>query len=647
MPDDQTRRKFLTGAGAGVAAAVAGCAGGEPTQTETGTPTSSEMDGTETTETTSGTDAQTGGTLRTAITGKIESLDPVIKGTGGVNQWSESLMDYENGKLPPIPGLAESVETIDNGKEYRFTLREGVTFHDGTEFDSKDVVYSWERAAGSKNTQNADDIIGGTFTVEHEKQGGEELSNYVDGSLQVRAPDPQTFEFTMREPYFGALFQIASESTFNIIPENTVGDISRDDVKTDGKYSYQEAFGTKNGGPKVAGTGPFQVETWSKGDVLEMVRYDDYYGEVAKIDGVQQSILSGTEAAYQRALNGNLDIFEVPGSKFQVSAQQGLESIGQGRQVGEYQLENGTTVNHAQIEELGADTIIFHCEKVPRVVRRAFAMILNLEDIAQNVYPNQKPAYNYTPRQIFPNLNDQFDTPADAYDAFYQNGEGTQLGVDLTSDGYPWGIGEARLSEAQQMIEDANLSDEQKSYTFTIASGDTVFQTLAQRLQQKAKSIGIDLTIQSASYGSLISKGIFEGAYDMWQLGDTAEVPAPDNLLRFYPTQTANNQATRWGTRVDDDDDPTDPNSWENEVQQKVAEMWEANYLNARAPTEENQTKRNKAYLAVEEGIWYSCQIIPTAQRVTREWWSKDIDYTPPSIMGDKTYNTVTINRDN
>lgn len=600
------------------------------------------MTGTDTGE----TDAQMGGTLRVANTGNIESLDPVIKGTGGVNQWSESLMDYENGKLPPVPGLAESVETIDNGKEYRFTLRDDVTFHDGSQFTASDVVYSWERAAGSEATQNADDIIGGTFTVEHEKEGGEELSNYVSGSLQVRAPDEQTFEFTMREPYFGALFQIASESTFNIIPENTVGDLEREDVETEGEFSYQEAFGTEGDGPTIAGTGPFQIETWSKGDTLEMTRYDDYYGEVANIDSVEVTILSGPEAAYQRALNGNLDIFEVPGTKFQVSSQQDMESIGAGRQVGSYQLENGNTVNHVQTNQLGSDSIIFHCERVPRVVRRAFAMILNLDDIAQNVYPNQEPAYSYTPPQMFPNLNDQYDSPADAYDAFYQDGEGTQLGVDLLEDGYPWGVGEARISEAQQMIEESDLSGDDLSYTFTIASNAGPFQTLAQRLQQKAQSIGIDLSIQTASYGNLISKGIFEGAYDMWQLGDTAEVPAPDNLLRFYPPQTANNQATRWGTRVDDDDDPTDANSWTNEVQQQIAEMWEANYLNARAPTEENQTKRNKAFLAVEEGIWYSVQIIPTAHRVTREYWTDEIDYTPPSIMGDKTYNTVTIDRD-
>ena len=42
-----------------------------------------------------------------------------------------------------MPGLAESWEISEDGTVYTFTLREGVTFHDGSEFDANDVVMSW------------------------------------------------------------------------------------------------------------------------------------------------------------------------------------------------------------------------------------------------------------------------------------------------------------------------------------------------------------------------------------------------------------------------------------------------------------------------------------------------------------------------
>ena len=45
------------------------------------------------------------------------------------------------------PSLATSWEPIGDGEGWRFTLREGVTFHDGAEFTAEDVVFSYERAS--------------------------------------------------------------------------------------------------------------------------------------------------------------------------------------------------------------------------------------------------------------------------------------------------------------------------------------------------------------------------------------------------------------------------------------------------------------------------------------------------------------------
>src|SRR3546814_4739147 len=47
-------------------------------------------------------------------------------------------------RLRPQPSLAESWQVVDD-TTYEFQLREGVKFHDGTDFDATDVVYSIKR----------------------------------------------------------------------------------------------------------------------------------------------------------------------------------------------------------------------------------------------------------------------------------------------------------------------------------------------------------------------------------------------------------------------------------------------------------------------------------------------------------------------
>jgi peptide/nickel transport system substrate-binding protein len=58
-------------------------------------------------------------------------------------QINESLLAYEVGGTAVVPALAESYTANEEGSEWTFTLRQGVTFHDGSSLDANDVVMSY------------------------------------------------------------------------------------------------------------------------------------------------------------------------------------------------------------------------------------------------------------------------------------------------------------------------------------------------------------------------------------------------------------------------------------------------------------------------------------------------------------------------
>ncbi|RLM62370.1 ABC transporter substrate-binding protein, partial [Halorubrum sp. Atlit-26R] len=217
MVQNETRRGFLTVAGAGAVTALAGCSGDSEPSTD------GESSNTETSSGNSSGDEEeaefgSGGTLQMMATGSIQTLDPInAKGSGaGYNQYNKPLMHFPNGMYPPEGALAEDYSMSDDGLTYTFQLRDDAVFHNGDPVTAEDFVYSYRRLAGSENSRNQDDIIGQTMTIDHEKEASRAapedettLDDYVPGSLAVEAVDETTFEFTLRSPFQYTLFQIA------------------------------------------------------------------------------------------------------------------------------------------------------------------------------------------------------------------------------------------------------------------------------------------------------------------------------------------------------------------------------------------------------------------------------------------------------
>ncbi len=101
-----------------------------------------------------GTVANAENTLRWAAPLDLYSMDPISYGAtqnlAFLNHVYEGLVRYTP-EFDIVPALAAEWELVDDGSAWRFHLREGVTFHDGAEFNADDVVASMTRTADPKS----------------------------------------------------------------------------------------------------------------------------------------------------------------------------------------------------------------------------------------------------------------------------------------------------------------------------------------------------------------------------------------------------------------------------------------------------------------------------------------------------------------
>jgi len=165
-----------------------------------------------------------------------------------------------------VPGLAESWEISDDGLVYTFTLRDGVTFHDGTRMDAEDVKFSLERilAEDSANAQKA-------------------LYTSISG---VEVVDPLTVQVTLSEPNGSMLFNLAWGDAVIVAPE------SIDNIKQ-----------------MPIGTGAFKFVSWTKGDNIQLEKNADYWGTPAMLDRATFKFISDPTAAFAAMMAEDIDAF--------------------------------------------------------------------------------------------------------------------------------------------------------------------------------------------------------------------------------------------------------------------------------------------------------------------------------------------------
>ena len=190
---------------------------------------------------------QYGGTLNISTLG-LDTSDPHRHtGSIGVQQiYVEALTSIANdGSVKPF--LAESYTVSDDGQTYAFTLRDGVTFHNGRAMTADDVLKNFERV---KNN------VSKGWLASAMKQ--------VEG---FDAPDDRTFVVRMAEPY-AAFLNLISE-LWIVAPESAGWDSTITEPIGTGPFKFGEWV------PKVELTAPKHDGYWQKDlPYLDAVRFD-------------------------------------------------------------------------------------------------------------------------------------------------------------------------------------------------------------------------------------------------------------------------------------------------------------------------------------------------------------------------------------
>ena len=191
---------------------------------------------------------------------------------------SETLLTFAFEKVEPVPWLAESFEISPDGKFIDLTIRKGIKFHDGTDFDADAAVFNLNRV----------------FMDDHpfHDTGVYPYTNWALLSHAEKLSDDVVRVFSGLDADPILAWRLTTEATYMTSP------------------AAIEQFG-EDIDLNPVGTGPFKFDSFEPGVQLSLVRNEDYWNpdNAPFLDKVIYRIIPDAQAAVAEFRAGNLDVF--------------------------------------------------------------------------------------------------------------------------------------------------------------------------------------------------------------------------------------------------------------------------------------------------------------------------------------------------
>lgn len=313
-------------------------------------------------------DAPSGGTFTDyaymSDSGTNTSFDPGVVQTLNEFQITQALFDgltdfdFTEKCKPELKGdLAESWEVNDDATQYVFTLKEGITYSNGTEVKASDFKAAWERA-GSAELASAYGY----------------LVNSIEGGEALQAGEADTLSGVTADDEAGTLtIDLAAPNAefASILVHPFFSPAEPADLE---KIGMTTGWGDKG---LTVGTGPFMLE---KADETEVVlvpnpEWDgNVYGDTeVKLESIVFKMTDSVETAFQTFEAGEGDSAPIPSGKYQDAMAAYPKNTVDNPLMGVYYFDFG-----ADDPQLGGDENI--------KLRQAIALAINRQELNDKVY---------------------------------------------------------------------------------------------------------------------------------------------------------------------------------------------------------------------------------------------------------------------
>lgn len=224
--------------------------------------------------------------------GDTVGLDPIAQTDGETFKVTENIFDtlvgFEETNTNIVPSLAESWEIAKDGLTYTFKLRQGVKFHDGSDFNAEAVAFNFERWMDKSNPL-------------HSKEGYEYYNDMFGGYkgdethviAGVKAVDANTVEFKLNRP-LAPFIQNLGMSCFAIASPKA--------LKEMGPEKFNE---------NPVGTGPFVFKEWKRNDTITLEKNPTFWNQgFPKLDKLVFKVIPENTSRLTALTSGEIDLMD-------------------------------------------------------------------------------------------------------------------------------------------------------------------------------------------------------------------------------------------------------------------------------------------------------------------------------------------------